>query len=321
MTRVQPAVQATAPATSAVPSAAALTTAQLWEQFFYHLRIKRRASTTLLYYGVTQRALERYAAQQPAFPDDPTLLAVSHLRAFVIWLEGQGLAAGGIHAHVRALKALFGWAHAEELLPRNPAQRLERPTLPSYRLPSVTAAQIGTLLKAAKTTEQPLRDTAVLLTFFDTGIRLAELIGLRLPDLLPERGVLRVIGKGDKERSVPVGSRALGAVSAYMRRERRPQHAGVQHLFLSRSGQPMTRSCISILMLRLSRQVNLKREQAAPHAFRRGFAVEFLRNGGDVFTLQQILGHSSLEMTRRYVNFLDEDLKSAHLRFSPGDRL
>lgn len=298
-----------------------MTMAHLWEQFFYHLRVKRRAQTTLHFYGVTRRTLERYAAQEPAFPPDPALLGVTHLRAFVLWLEGQGLKAGGVHAHVRALKAFFGWAHREELLPGNPAQRLERPSLPNHRLPTVTADQVGTLLKAAKATDQPLRDVSLVLTLFDTGVRLAEVIGLRATDLLPERGVLRVIGKGDKERSVPIGTRALGAVSAYRRREREPRHGGVQHLFLSRSGQPMTRSCVSIRLALLSKTAGLSREQAAPHAFRRGFAVEFLRNGGDVFTLQQILGHSSLEMTRRYVNFLDEDLKAAHLRFSPGDRL
>ena len=298
-----------------------MTTAQLWEHFFYHLRIKRRASTTLLYYGVTQRALARHAAQEASFPDDPGQLTVTHLRAFVVWLEAQGLSAGGVHAHVRAVKALFGWAQREELLTRNPALRLERPSVPNHRLPTVTSGQMTLLLRAAKATDQSLRDTALLLTLFDTGVRLAEVIGLQLPDIQPERGILRVVGKGDKERPVPIGSRALGAVSTYMRRERRPQHEGVRHLFLSRNGQAMTRSGVSILMLRLSRQVGLTRAQAAPHAFRRGFAVEFLRNGGDVFTLQQILGHSSLEMTRRYVSFLDEDLKSAHLRFSPGDRL
>jgi len=298
-----------------------MTTAQLWEHFFYHLRIKRRAKTTLLYYGVTQRALERYASQDPSCPDDPALLTVAHLRRFITGLEAKGLAAGGLHAHVRAIKGVFGWAHAEELIPSNPAKRLERPTLSSYRLPTIDPASISLLLQAARASQQPLRDAALLLTLFDTGIRLAEVIGVHLPDIRPERGTLRIIGKGDKERPVPIGSRALGAVSAYMRRERQPQHAGVHHLFLSRTGQAMTRSCVSILMLRLSQQAGLERAQAAPHAFRRGFAVEFLRNGGDVFTLQQILGHSSLEMTRRYVNFLDEDLKAAHLRFSPGDRL
>jgi len=78
---------------------------------------------------------------------------------------------------------------------------------------------------------------------------------------------------------------------------------------------------VGIRLAGLARRSGLKREVVAPHAFRRGFAVAFLRNGGDVFTLQQIMGHATLEMTRRYVAFLDEDLKAAHLRFSPGDRL
>lgn len=298
-----------------------MTLAELWEQFFYHLRVKRRAQTTLRYYGVTQRTFARFLTQAPDVPAAPASLTVTHLRAFTVWLEGEGLAAGGVHAHVRALKAFFGWAHQEELLPRNPALRLERPTLPAHRLPMVDAALVGRLIAQAKGGDQPLRDVALLLTLFDTGIRLAEAIGLTVSDLQPERGVVRVIGKGNKERAVPVGTRAMTALSSYLRRERRPRHAGVKHLFLNRSGQAMTRSCVGIRLNLLATQLGIERAQAAPHAFRRGFAVEFLRNGGDVFTLQQILGHSSLEMTRRYVNFLDEDLKAAHLRYSPGDRL
>ncbi|GHF63984.1 integrase/recombinase XerD [Deinococcus metalli] len=294
---------------------------QLWEQFYYHLRIKRRAKTTLHFYGTTQRALQRFAAATGSLPTSPDLIRVSHLRDFIVWLEGQGLAPGGIHAHVRSLKSLFGWAHREELLTVNPSARLERPSLPRRRMATMTADAVSRLLKASKRSDQPLRDAAVVLTFFDTGVRLEELISLRKDDVKPEKGVLRVIGKGDRERSAPIGTRALSAINTYMLRERHPRHAGIHELFLNRRGQPMTRSCISILLKRLSAQEGFERAETTPHTFRRGFAVEFLRNGGDVFTLQQILGHSSLEMTRRYVNFLDEDLKAAHLRFSPGDRL
>ncbi|WP_019009560.1 tyrosine-type recombinase/integrase [Deinococcus aquatilis] len=298
-----------------------MTWEQLWEQFYYHLRIRRRAKTTLHFYGTTQRVLGRYRADAQDFPALPADVTVRHLRAFVVWLEERGLAAGGIHAHVRSLKSLFGWAKREELLLTDPSVRLERPTLPGRRLPSMTNECVAKLLKAAKSTAQPLRDTAMLLTFFDTGIRLEELITLRRDDVKVDRGVLRVIGKGDKERAVPIGTRALTAINAYVVRERSLQHAGVAELFVSRRGLPMTRSCVSLLLKRLSLVSGFERAQTTPHTFRRGFAVEFLRNGGDVFTLQQILGHSSLEMTRRYVNFLDEDLKAAHLRFSPGDRL
>ncbi|GHF79792.1 tyrosine-type recombinase/integrase [Deinococcus ficus] len=294
---------------------------ELWEHFYYHLRIKRRSKTTLHFYRTTQRALDRFAAEGGSLPGGPEQVTVLHLRGFVTWLEGQGLGPGGIHAHVRSLKSVFGWAKREELLPLDPSARLERPSLPRRRMATMDAERVGKLLGVARAGDQPLRDVAVLLTFFDTGIRLEELITLRREDIRPERGVLRVIGKGDRERSVPIGTRALTAVNAYLIRERKPRHEGVQELFLGRTGLPMTRSCISILLKRLSDTAGFERAQTTPHTFRRGFAVEFLRNGGDVFTLQQILGHSSLEMTRRYVTFLDEDLKAAHLRFSPGDRL
>ncbi len=161
----------------------------------------------------------------------------------------------------------------------------------------------------------------MVVTLFDTGLRLAELIGLKLSDVHPQRGVLRVIGKGTQERTVPIGTRALSAVTAYSQRGRHPRHPGVQQLFLSCNGLPLTHSGVGIRLAGLARQAGIARSLVAPHAFRRGFAVEFLRNGGDVFTLQQIMGHSSLEMTRKYVSFLDEDLKAAHLHFSPADRI
>ncbi|PYE55297.1 tyrosine-type recombinase/integrase [Deinococcus yavapaiensis] len=292
----------------------------LWQQFTYHLRIKRRSKNTLAFYDVSRRTLARFLEEQGIEPDTATL-TVSHLRAYLLWLEEQGLGPGGIHAHARGIKAVFNWAEKEELLTRNPAKRLELPSLPKERQPTVTTAVAQALQKACKKTEQPLRDVAIVLTLFDTGVRVHELIGLKLEDLQFERGLVRVMGKGAKERYVPIGSRAMSAVSAYIRRERHQRHAGVFNVFLGRSGEPLTRAGVSIRLAKLAKCIDVNREVCAPHAFRRGFAVEFLRNGGDVFTLQQIMGHSSLDMTRRYVTFLDDDLKAAHPRFSPVDNL
>lgn len=292
----------------------------LWQQFAYHLRIKRRSRNTLSNYDVTRRTLYRFLEAE-GVPDELSMLTVGHLRGFLVWLEGQGLGPGGIHAHGRAVKAVFNWAEQEEIITRNPAKRLELPSLPKERQPTVTVETVRRLQRACKGSEQPLRDVALILTMFDTGLRVHELIGLTLDDLLFERGLLRVTGKGAKQRFVPIGSKTMSAVSAYLRRERRQKHAGVRNAFLSRCGEGLTRGGVGIRLAKLARQIGVGRDQCAPHAFRRGFAVEFLRNGGDVFTLQQIMGHSSLEMTRRYVTFLDDDLKAAHLRFSPVDML
>ncbi len=298
-----------------------MTMDQLWEQFFYHLRVQRRSAATLSFYSVTRQKLAKYLERE-GLPQEVPGLSITHLRSFVMWLGEEGLKPGGQHAHVRAVKALLNWSHREELIGVNPAQRLALPPLPRQRLPTVTHDHTQRLLTTAKASDQPLRDAAMLMLLFDTGLRVSELIHVTTGDLEPAQGLIRVRGgKGDKDRTVPVGTRTLNAWSAYQRRERRPRSPHVDALLLSHRGEPLTRSGVGIRLASLARQAELPRAAAAPHAFRRGFAVEFLRNGGDVFTLQQILGHATLEMTRRYVNFLDEDLKAAHLRFSPGDRL
>ncbi|UWX64504.1 tyrosine-type recombinase/integrase [Deinococcus rubellus] len=295
-----------------------MTTDELWQQFFYHLKVKRRSKATMKYYECTQRVFGRYLAEHRL---EHSTLSVLHLRGFLLSLEEKGLAPGGIHGHGRAVRALFNWASDEELITNNPAKRLGLPSLPRERHPTVTNERVKQFLSSCKTSEQPSRDIALVLTLFDTGIRLQELTELRLEDLLFDRGLLRVMGKGSKERFVPIGAKTMQTITNYLRKERKPNHAGVRHVFLSRTGQQLTKSGVGIRLMKLGKSQGMKREDTAPHAFRRGFAVEFLRNGGDVFTLQQIMGHTNLEMTRRYVTFLDDDLKTAHLRFSPVDRL
>ncbi|MGY2892853.1 tyrosine-type recombinase/integrase [Deinococcus sp. UYEF24] len=297
-----------------------MTIESLWQQFYFHLKVKRRSKTTLVYYGCTERVFGRFLAAQE-LPQDAEHVTVTHLRAFLGWLHEQGLAVGGVHGHARAIRSVFNWAFREELLTRNPAARLELPSLVRERMPTMTAATVKRLLLSCKTFERPLRDTAIILTLFDTGVRSQELLDIDTDHLLFERGLIRVMGKGSKERFVPIGAKAMQAITVYMRRERHPSHEGVRSVFLSRSGLKLTKSGVGIKLLKVGQATGLERSVCSPHTFRRGFAVEFLRNGGDVFTLQQILGHATLDMTRRYVSFLDEDLKAAHLRFSPGDRL
>ncbi|WP_288432739.1 tyrosine-type recombinase/integrase [uncultured Deinococcus sp.] len=296
-----------------------MTLDDLWEQFLYHLKVRRRSPATMQYYRHTQSHFRKFIGEigVEVLPD----ITTTHLRAFLLRLEERGLAPGSVHAHGRALKALFNWAFAEELIERNPAKRLSLPSLPRERQPTVVPEGFKRLLLASKASEQPLRDTAIILTLFDTGIRLQELIELDTEDLRFDRGLLRVMGKGAKERFVPIGVKAMQAITAYIRRERKPSHLGVHSVFLSRTGMKLTKSGVGIRLAKLGKDKGIAREDCAPHAFRRGFAVEFLRNGGNVFTLQQLMGHTSLDMTRRYVSFLDDDLKEAHLRFSPVDNL
>lgn len=129
-------------------------------------------------------------------------------------------------------------------------------------------------------------------------------------------GRAKVMGKGSRERFVPLGFKARRALLKYINRYR-PESL-YREIFLTQQGTPMTRNCLTMLFRRLSRRSGIK---CFPHKLRHTFAVSYLRNGGDIFTLQRILGHSSLEMVRRYVTLADGDVQRVHERASPMDRL
>jgi integrase/recombinase XerD len=297
-----------------------MTIRELWEPFAYHCRVSRRSSSTIRFYDSGVKSLELYFAASEC-SNDVCDLTVHDLRSYLLWLEGEGVGPGGIHAYGRAVRAIFNWAIQEEMLTNNPVSRLKLPSLPKHRLPSIEPATVQKLLHVAKQGSQPYRDTAIIMALFDSGVRVGELVSIQTAHLSFEKGYFRVLGKGNRERTVPVGTRTILAINQYQRRERKPATAEIPKLFLNRLGQPLTVFGVGQRLDDLAKEAGIEREACSPHTFRRGFAVQFLRNGGNVFELQQILGHSTLEMTRRYVSFLDEDLKTAHLRFSPGDRL
>jgi len=154
----------------------------------------------------------------------------------------------------------------------------------------------------------------------DTGLRMGELINLKMEDAHMTEGLLKVMGKGKKERIVPMGSNAQRALQRYLFRYRhKPFHPGIDNVFLSVLGKPLTENSIKLIFSRLAKKSGVVRLHA--HLCRHTFATRFLINGGDVFTLQQILGHSTLEMVRHYVNLATNHVAIQHQRFSPLDRL
>ncbi|MFB9993397.1 tyrosine-type recombinase/integrase [Deinococcus oregonensis] len=292
----------------------------LWERHARSLKLRRRSEYTLIYYRATARSLCCFLTEVEHSMQAEGI-TVGDLRAYLEHLQARGLAEGGIDAHYRALKGLFGWAVAEELLDRDPTRRLERPQKPQRLMVTLSADECRRLLEVARKSPCKGRDTAMVVTLFDTGLRLAELAGLTLTDVRFTEGHLRVVGKGNKERVVPLGLRSTEALDRYLRRHRQPRHVSVDGVFLGRTGLPLTRSGVSQVLADLAGQAGIPRAHAAPHAFRRAFAVNYLRNGGDVFSLQHVMGHTNLDMTRRYVQLLPEDLQQVHGRVSPADRL
>jgi site-specific recombinase XerD len=162
----------------------------------------------------------------------------------------------------------------------------------------------------------------IVLTLLDTGLRVNELINLKMDNVWLEEGLVKVLGKGNKERLVPIGKQIRKLLWRYITRYRpEPARPNLNNLFLNRDGRPLTKSRLDGIMKYYGRIAGLTGVRCSPHTLRHTFAINYLRNGGDVFSLQKILGHSSLEMTRRYCELADVDIKKAHAIASPVDNL
>ncbi|WP_158263793.1 tyrosine-type recombinase/integrase [Deinococcus arcticus] len=293
---------------------------ELWTRHARHLKLRKRSLETLRYYDATARKLRAYLERE-GHSLQAEAVRIGDLRGFMEYLEESGLKEGGIDAHYRALKGAFGWAVKDELLEKNPTVRLERVKQPHRLMVTLSKEEYRRLLEVARKSHFRDRETAIVVTLFDTGLRLAEVAGLRMGDLHFAEGHLRVIGKGNKERIVPLGLMASQALDRYLRKSRKPRFPFVDHVFLGRTGESLSRSGVAQVLADLAQRAKIPRAHAAPHAFRRSFAVNYLRNGGDVFTLQHVMGHATLDMTRRYVNLLPEDLSRVHAQVSPADRM
>jgi integrase/recombinase XerC len=161
---------------------------------------------------------------------------------------------------------------------------------------------------------------AIIVVMLDTGLRLSEITNLKLDDSHIDEGYLKVMGKGAKERIVPIGRLAEKLLQRYVFHFRPgPIRLDNNNLFLTLDGYPISNEAVRLILKRIGRKSGIKRFH--PHLCRHTFATNYLINGGDVFSLQQILGHTSLEMVRRYVTLASAQVRVQHRKFSPMDRM
>jgi len=234
----------------------------------------------------------------------------AELRAWLVELRTT-LAPVSVAGYVRTLRVLGNWLAAEGLAEAAALRGLRRPRVPHKIIEPVADDVLRRLLAVAT-----VRDRAIVLLMLDTGLRVSEVAGLRLGDLRSD-GTVKVNGKGSKERITPVGSTARTAIVRYLgqRGPGQPDDA----LFLGRKGEISARG-LQHMVRRLKGRVGVT-GRLSPHSLRHTFARSYLVNGGDVFSLQRILGHTSLDMVKRYVALADVDLVTRHAAASPADRL
>ena len=222
-----------------------------------------------------------------------------------------------IQCYVRAIKAFFNWLFKEKYTKEHRLEKLKVPKAPQKLIDPLTDAEIAAILSSIDVqTSWGARNTAMVVLFLDTGTRFTELLTLEMKDLHLEDGYVKVMGKGQKERIVPFGSSAQKGLMKYLYHFR-PEPLQADRVFLNLDGGPMTETGLKLLFRRLAASSGVNRLHA--HLLRHTFAVRFLMNGGDVFSLQQILGHTTLEMVKHYVRLASAHIMTQHKRFSPVD--
>jgi integrase/recombinase XerD len=241
---------------------------------------------------------------------------------FLASLYRQKLESRTVARHLVTLRNFFRFAQLQDLIPADPSLNLESPkirrSLPGYlRLEEVELL----LSQPDEKTPLGLRDRAMLEVLYSTGLRVSELVGLRVMDLDIGVGCVRCIGKGDKERIVPIGKKALTLVDRYLR-EGRPKLIGkgkqalATTLFINRRGSPISRVGVWKILSAYGRQAGL-RVGSTPHMLRHSFATHLLERGADLRSVQLMLGHSDISTTQIYTHVVEERLKQIYRAHHP----
>jgi integrase/recombinase XerD len=296
--------------------------------FRHYLRSERGLSdNTVEAYG---RDLDRFAnwCALVRFGDHnaPTL---KDLGRYLSFLHDEKLAPPSVARHLVALKMFYRFLRLEERAEAAAVDLLGSPKL-WERIPQVLSpTAVEKLLQAPEAADRfYLRDRALLETLYATGCRASEVVGLKLADLYLDSGFCRCFGKGSKQRVVPLGRPAIAAIRAYLAEDGGPRTKvgptvpcppSSDLLFLSKSGRPLTRIFLWALVKKYCKRAGLP-HTVSPHTLRHSFATHMLAGGADLRTVQELLGHASIQTTQHYTHVDRDRLKSIHRQFHPLGR-
>jgi len=251
---------------------------------------------------------------------EPDRVSEKEISGFISLLSEIGLAPRSISRNLSSVKMFHKFLLGEGIAMRNPAQNIDLPKL-SRILPDVLNLHEVDAILSQPDTADPLgiRDRAILETLYATGIRVSELTGLRQSGVYAKEGIIRVFGKGSKERLVPIGRSALGWIKKYVGHSRGllcRKGNGRDALFVNARGNPMTRMAVWNIVKCYSAKSGVKKE-VHPHTFRHSFATHLLEGGADLRAVQEMLGHADISTTQIYTHVDREYLKEIHRTFHP----
>jgi integrase/recombinase XerD len=290
----------------------------LIDQYLNYLLIEKGLSkTTLESYSRDITRFQIFLRQNAVarLSEEDTHLILKHLIA----LRNAGLGARSRARHLVSIRGLYRFAVREKVLKHDPARLVDLPKT-SLKLPDVLSVDEVLQLLETPDAGKPLgvRDMAMLELLYAAGLRVSELINLKLQDVNLEAGFVRVLGKGSKERVVPIGLIAGEKIATYIEKSRKIllKNRVSPYLFVARAAQPITRQGFWKLLRRYALKAHLKKK-VTPHSLRHSFASHLLEGGADLRAVQVMLGHVDISTTQIYTHVARQQLKELHERFHP----
>lgn len=250
----------------------------------------------------------------------PSEIKVDHLRDFIHWINEIGLSARSQARIISGLKSFYKYCLIENIVTDDPSQLLDSPRLGRKLPDTLTVHDINNLIDAIDLSKpEGVRNKAMLETMYSCGLRVSELVTLKLSNIHFEIGFVKVLGKGDKERLVPIGSVATKYIKIYLNEIRNHVkiHPGYEDFaFLNKSGKSLSRVMVFMVIKQLATKINLKKS-ISPHTFRHSFATHLIEGGADLRAVQEMLGHESITTTEIYTHLDRDFLRSSILKHHP----
>jgi integrase/recombinase XerD len=285
----------------------------------YRYAILQLSDTTQTWYMTRLKRFSKWCSEQGIQLGEikPTTIAkyLDQMAKTPSETTGKLLSTHTIHGYARAIRTFLFWCASPPQLymPRSIAENIVMPRVKRSVIETFTPLQIRALFAAAESEYTPpmqIRAKAILSVLLDTGIRASELLDLEIENvhIAPREGWLRVTGKGDKEREVGLGTKSRAYLHAWLKRYRKvPNGNGEQHVFLSHKRTPLTINGLDQLLYRLRDRAKITGVRVSAHTFRHTYAMNFLLQGGDVYTLSRLMGHSSVQVTEIYLRAIKSD--------------
>lgn len=311
-----------------------LTIDELISHYALSNQAEGKSQKTIVWYSDILTQFLAYLKTE-SHPCDLSAISLDIVRAYILYLrrkprfeghpytpqQDRPLSDRTVQCHVRTLKAFSSWLYSEGYTGENRLKNLKLPKAVSKTIEPLTPQEIHKVIASInKESLTGERNRAVLVTLLDSGLRASEAAGITLNNLNLKDGYIKVMGKGSKERTVPIGKFVQMTLWHYIEKVRpKPTDSDYDKLFLSQGGKPITVNTIKLVFSRLAKSSGIKRLHA--HLCRHTFAINYLLNGGEIFSLKEILGHSTLDMVNHYLHFTSSQITAQHHKYSPMDKL